>query len=392
MINISIDMAYKSLNHIGEELCGDKVEIINNEDSRILILADGMGSGIRANILATLTSKIIATLMKYRTSMDEVVSTIAKTLPLSSVNGAAYSTFSVIQIFYNGAVYVAEYDNPECILIRNGKLERLPFLYRTIDGKKIRECHFQSQMGDALAIMSDGCLYCGTGEIMNYTWDWKALSNCAELAFSNTRNAQQMADRINANCEELYGGIPTDDTTVAVARIMEERVLSILTGPPESKSDDYRMVEDFMGQDGIKIVCGGSTGHMVARILGEREVPVDDMDPEMEIPPTTKIRGIDLVTEGVLTMHKTVELLEEYAGNDVSEDFFIELSHENGATRMACYLMEDCSRVNLYIGKAINMDYTDKTLPFEISARQNLTQRLIKVLEKMNKSVYVYYY
>lgn len=391
MMNISIDMAYKSINHVGEELCGDKVEILNNDDSRILILADGMGSGIRANILATLTSKIIATLMKYKTSVDEVVATIAKTLPLSSVNGAAYSTFSVIQVFYDGSVYVVEYDNPECILIRNGRMKRLPFIYRTIEGKKIRECRFQSQMGDSLAIMSDGCLYCGTGEIMNYTWDWKALVNCAEVAAGSTRNAQQMADRMNANCEELYGGIPSDDTTVAVARILEERVLSILTGPPQDKADDYKMVEAFMEEDGIKIVSGGSTSKMVARILCETLIPVDDMlDPE--IPPTSKIKGIDLVTEGVLTLNKTVELLERYVQNDVSEDFFIELSRENGATRMACYLMEDCSKVNLYIGKAINMDYTDKTLPFEISARQNLTQRLISVLEQMNKNVVVHYY
>ena len=130
---------------------------------------------------------------------------------------------------------------------------------------------------------------------------------------------------------------------------------------------------------------------MVARVLNERLVPVDDrLDPE--IPPTSKIKGIDLVTEGVLTLHKAVELLERYADNDVSEDFFMELSRDNGATRIVIYFMEDCSTVHLYIGKAVNMDYTDKTLPFEISARQSLTQRLIAVLEKMNKKVFVHYY
>lgn len=390
-MNISIDMAYKSTNHVGEELCGDKVEILNNDDCRIIILADGMGSGIRANILATLTSKIIATLMKYSTSIDEMVSTIAKTLPLSSVNGAAYSTFSVIQVFFDGTVYVVEYDNPECILIRDGKVHSLPFVYRKVEGKKIRECHFKSKQGDALAVMSDGCLYCGTGDIMNYSWNWNALSGCAERAAARSRNAQQMADRINAACEELYGGNVTDDTTVAVVRIMEEKILSILTGPPQDKADDYKMVEDFMKADGIKIVSGGSTSQMVARVLCEKLIPVDgELDPE--IPPTSKIKGIDLVTEGVLTLHKTLELLERYVQNDVSEEFFVELSRDNGATRMACYLMEDCSTVNLYIGKAINMDYTDKTLPFDISVRQNLIQRLINVLKEMNKKVVVHYY
>ncbi|MCC8081583.1 MAG: serine/threonine-protein phosphatase [Lachnospiraceae bacterium] len=389
--NISIDLAYKSVNHVGEELCGDNVEIVNNDDSRILILTDGMGSGVRANILATLTSRIIATMMRHKMSVDEVVSTIAKTLPISSVNGAAYSTFSVIQAFENGRVYVVEYDNPECILIRHGKVEKLPFRYRNIEGKEIRECEIWSEIGDSFAIMSDGCLYCGTGDIMNYSWDWKALSGCAAKAAGRSRNAQQMADYMNNACKELYGNKPTDDTTVAVLRIQEEHILSILTGPPADKADDYRMVEAFMETGGIKIVSGGSTSQMVARVLNEKLIHVDgEMD--AEVPPMSRINGVDLVTEGVLTIHKTVELLERYVDNDVSDDFFLELSKDNGATRLACYLMEDCSTVKLFVGKAVNADYNDKTLPFDISARQSLTQSLISVLEKMNKKVEVYYY
>ncbi len=389
--NISIDLAYKSINHVGEELCGDNVEIVNNDDSRILILTDGMGSGVRANILATLTSRIIATMMRHKMSVDEVVSTIAKTLPISSVNGAAYSTFSVIQAFDNGRVYIVEYDNPECILIRHGNVEKLPFRYRNIEGKEIRECEIWSEIGDSFAIMSDGCLYCGTGDIMNYSWDWKALSGCAAKAAGRSRNAQQMADYMNNACKELYGNVPTDDTTVAVLRIQEEHILSILTGPPADKADDYRMVETFMETDGIKIVSGGSTSQMVARVLNEKLISIEG-DLDSEIPPMSKINGIDLVTEGVLTLHKTVELLERYADNDVSDDFFLELSRDNGATRLACYLMEDCSTVKLFVGKAVNVDYEEKTLPFDISARQHLTQSLIDILEKMNKKVDVYYF
>ena len=229
---IAIDMAYKSLNHYGEELCGDKVEIVDKEDSRILILADGMGSGIRANILATLTSKIIATMMYNDMSIDEVVATIAKTLPLSSVNGVAYSTFSIIQVYYTGEIYVVEYDNPECILVRQGKVKALPFSYRKIEGKKIRECRFQTLPGDALAIMSDGCLYCGTGDIMNYRWDWNALAGCCESSAAKTRTAAQLAEQMNRACADLYGGVCSDDTTIAVARITEEQIVNILTGPP----------------------------------------------------------------------------------------------------------------------------------------------------------------
>ena len=361
MKQFAIDMAYKSLNHCGEELCGDKVEIVDKEDSRILILADGMGSGIRANILATLTSKIIATMMYNDMTIDEVVATIAKTLPLSSINGVAYSTFSIIQVYHTGEIYVAEYDNPECILIRQGKLKALPFSYRKIEGKKIRECRFQTVPGDALAIMSDGCLYCGTGDIMNYRWDWNALANCCETCADKTRTAAQMADMMNKACADLYGGMCSDDTTIAVARIMEEEIVNILTGPPQNKADDARMVQDFMKQEGIKIVSGGITSQIVARELGTRLITsVGVLDPE--IPPTAKIEGIDLVTEGVLTLNKAIDLLEQYQQDEVSEEFFEELSRDNGATRLACYLMENCTTVNLFIGKAINKDYTTKEL------------------------------
>ncbi|MEI3339829.1 MAG: hypothetical protein V8R80_07695 [Eubacterium sp.] len=108
--------------------------------------------------------------------------------------------------------------------------------------------------------------------------------------------------------------------------------------------------------------------------------------------PTAKIEGIDLVTEGVLTLNKAIELLERYQQDDVSEEFFDELSRENGATRMACYLMEDCTTVNLYIGKAINKEYTTKTLPFEISVRQNLMKRMETVSRAMHKNVVIHYY
>ena len=391
MKQFAIDMAYKSLNHYGEELCGDKVEIVDKEDSRILILADGMGSGIRANILATLTSKIIATMMYNDMTIDEVVATIAKTLPLSSINGVAYSTFSIIQVYHTGEIYVAEYDNPECILIRQGKLKALPFSYRKIEGKKIRECRFQTVPGDALAIMSDGCLYCGTGDIMNYRWDWNALANCCETCADKTRTAAQMADMMNKACADLYGGMCSDDTTIAVARIMEEEIVNILTGPPQNKANDARMVQDFMKQEGIKIVSGGITSQIVARELGTRLITsVGVLDPE--IPPTAKIEGIDLVTEGVLTLNKAIDLLEQYQQDEVSEEFFEELSRDNGATRLACYLMENCTTVNLFIGKAINKDYTTKELPFEISVRQNLMKRMQTVLTAMHRTVHVYYY
>ena len=151
---ITVDVAYKSLNKFTEVLCGDKVELLKTDDSNIMILADGMGSGVKANILATLTSKILGTMFLNGATLEECVETIVETLPICKVRQVAYSTFSILQVFHSGAAYLVEFDNPSCIFIRNGKLVPIPQNIREVQGKKINEYRFQVQRGDALILMS----------------------------------------------------------------------------------------------------------------------------------------------------------------------------------------------------------------------------------------------
>ena len=162
-----IDIAWKSLNKYGEELCGDKVEIIHAPDSDILVLSDGLGSGVKANILASLTSKIIITMLNEGLSVDEAVDTIAHTLPICKVRQIAYSTFTILQLFHDGRAYLVEFDNPACIFIRNGKLMEVPYELREIAGKTVRESKFDVNLGDMFALVSDGVVFAGVGAILN---------------------------------------------------------------------------------------------------------------------------------------------------------------------------------------------------------------------------------
>ena len=136
-MSIRVEMAYKSLNKKNEELCGDKVEMLHTDNSHILILADGMGSGVKANILATLTSKILGTMFLNGASLEDCVKTVAKTLPVCQERQIAYATFSILQVFDNGQAYLVEYDNPSCIFVRDGELLPIPQNIREIEGKKI---------------------------------------------------------------------------------------------------------------------------------------------------------------------------------------------------------------------------------------------------------------
>ncbi len=392
-MGVTVDVAYKSLNKFTEILCGDSVEILKTADSDILILADGMGSGVKANILSTLTSKILGTMFLNGATLDECVDTIVETLPVCQVRGVAYSTFSILQVFHSGDAYLVEFDNPGCIFIRDGKLMEIPQSIREIDGKKINEFRFRVKKGDALVLMSDGTIHAGVGQLLNFGWLWEDIADYAVKEYGKTVSAIRLATAICHACDELYMFRPGDDTTVACMRIIDSKPVHLMTGPASNADDDERMVADFVGDPSARtIVCGGTSSTIVSRVLKKPlDVSLDYVDPE--IPPIAFMEGIDLVTEGVLTLNRVLQLLRRYVKKEsVAEDFFEELDKPNGGSMVAKMIIEDCTEIHLFVGKAINSAYQNPGLPFDLGIRQNLVEQLRSTLEEMGKPVTVTYY
>ena len=391
-MSVSIDAAWKSLNKHQEELCGDKVEILKTEESDILILADGMGSGVKANILATLTSRILGTMLREGAQIESCVETIARTLPVCSVRKVAYATFSILQIYHDGRAYLAEFDNPSCIFIRNGRVVDYPYEVREIGGKKIHEYNFTVQKNDCFILMSDGVVYAGAGSILDLNgWTWEAVADYALKCTKQSMSASRLAVMLSQACEELYEEKPGDDTTVAVARVIERKIVNIFTGPPKSKEDDGRLMHDFMHAEGKKVVAGGTSANIAARILGKEIVTrIDSRNPD--VPPTAEIEGIDLVTEGVLTLGGCLKLLKKYVNDEFDAEFFDELDADNGASRLAKLLIEECTELNLFVGTAVNAAHQETELNFDLSMRQNLVDQLIRTAEAMGKTVKAVYY
>lgn len=390
-MNVSIDVSYKSLNKYKEELCGDKVEILKTEDSNIIILADGMGSGVKANILATLTSKILGTMFLNGATIDECVETIVKTLPICQVRGVAYSTFSILQIFHNGEAYLVEFDNPSCVFIRDGILVDIPFNKRVIEEKVINEYRFKVQLNDCFVLMSDGVIHAGVGQVLNFGWTWKCMADYTLEAIKSTLSSSRLATLLSKACDDLYMGRPGDDTTISVARIIPIKKLHIFTGPPQDKEVDEQVVGEFMEGDSAKVVCGGTSANIVARVL-RKEIKTSLVYTDPTLPPMARIEGLDLVTEGVLTLNRALTLLKKYVDDDIDEEFFNDLDKDNGASILAKLIIEECTELYLFVGKAINEAHQNPHLPFDLSIRMNLIEQIKEAASHMGKKVTIKYY
>ena len=391
MMKMHVDTAYRSLFKYGEELCGDNVRITRTEDSVFAVLADGLGSGVKANILSTLTSTIISTMLTEGAAMEQAVETIVSTLPICSVRKLAYSTFSVLQIKDTGEAYLAEFDNPACIFIRNGELMELEMTDKEYAGKTVYESRFTVFPGEVLAWISDGVVYAGVGSILNFGWTWESVAEWLCKESLKEKSAPRLAAALSQAVKELYMDKPGDDSTVMVARISPRQVVNMFAGPPKNKDDDPKMVRDFMTSSGKKLICGGSSANIVARVLNRSiETSLDYVDPL--IPPIATIQGIDLVTEGVLTLSRTVEILQEYLDHETDSFYFKKLDEKNGAAMLAKILLEECTTLNLFIGTAINPAHQNPGLPSDLSIKLKLIDKLCGLMERLGKRVTKKYY
>ena len=318
MNNLCTDIGYHSLYKYGEQLCGDHIDIIDQEDgTKIIVLADGLGSGVKASILSTLTSKIISTMMAEGISIEECVATIAATLPVCSVRKVAYSTFTILKISPNNEAEIIEYDNPGIILIRNGENIELPKTELNIGGKKIYKSKVHLFENDVFIMMSDGCIYAGVGMALNFGWKREDIIETMKILPDAGYTAKTMTTILLDECNKLYEGKPGDDTTACIVRIRKREPMNLLFGPPSNKDDCNKMMSLFFSKEGKHIICGGTTSSIAAKYLGKPIIPsLNYSDPK--IPPTAEIEGVDLVTEGVITINKVLEYAKDYLADNES--------------------------------------------------------------------------
>ncbi len=390
MNDLCADIGYKSINHYGEQLCGDHIDIVEpSDESTVIVLSDGLGSGVKASILSTLTSKIISTMLAEGLSLEECVETIAATLPVCSVRGVAYSTFTIIQLIDNQVAELIQYDNPHAIIIRDQKVWDYPKTEMSIGGKKIYKSIIKLQENDIFVAMSDGCPHAGIGTAYNFGWKREDIADFVESLSHAGYTAKTLSTMLVDECDRLYGQKPGDDATACVVRIRKRVPMNMLFGPPANRDDNERMMSLFFSKEGKHIICGGTTSSIAAKFLNKPLKPTLNFE-SSDIPPVAEIEGVDLVTEGVITVNKVLEYAKDYLGENKHYEHW---NFKRDAASLICRLLfEEATDINFYVGKAVNPAHQNPDLPINFHIKMNLVEELSQCLKKMGKKIKVSYF
>ncbi|MBO7162534.1 MAG: SpoIIE family protein phosphatase [Clostridia bacterium] len=390
MNDLCADIGYKSINHFGEQLCGDHVDIVEpGDNSTVVVLSDGLGSGVKASILSTLTSKIISTMLSEGLSLEECVETIAATLPVCSVRGVAYSTFTIIHLKNNQSAELIQYDNPHAIIIRDEQVWDYPKTEMNIGGKKIYKSVIKLQENDIFVAMSDGCPHAGIGITYNFGWKRENIAEFMQTLSHAGYTAKTLSTMLVDECDKLYGFQPGDDATACVVRIRKREPMNMLFGPPSNRDDADRMMSLFFSKEGKHIICGGTTSSIAAKFL--RKPLRASLNFEMgDIPPIAEIEGVDLVTEGVITVNKVLEYAKDYLGEN---KYYSHWSYKRDGASLICRLLfEEATDINFYVGRAVNPAHQNPDLPINFNIKMNLVEELSACLKKMGKRIKVSYF
>lgn len=369
-------------NHDGERICGDVFlsRYIREEDRVIAVLSDGMGHGVKANILATLTSTMALNFTREHKEVDRIAEIIMNTLPVCSERKISYSTFTIIDIDSSGRVNILEYDNPPAIILRGNEIFDPLWKQVTLEkgkhtGKTLKTCTFTPEREDRILFCSDGVTQSGMGsKDYPFGWDRENVANYSiRLVKSEASiSAEILAGKIVTMAHKNDEYKARDDISCAIVYFREPRKLLICTGPPYDKEKDSKLAAKVKNYKGKVILCGGTTADIVARELN-RKIIDELVFEDPELPPESFLEGIDLVTEGILTLQKVNEILKTYNNS-------VKLG--KGPADKIVKLVMESDEIHFIIGTRINIAHQDPSLPVELEIRRTVVKRIARLLEE----------
>ena len=388
-----IEVNCQQKNHSDERVCGDVFlsRRIREEGRLIVVLSDGIGHGIKANLLATMTATLAVNFTEEHKSIEKIAEIIMSTLPVDSVKGTNYSTFTIIEMDAEGKLKILEYENPRTLILRGTRLFEPEWNGVVIESEKHSEkevlaCSLKPVKEDRIIFCSDGVVQSGLGtEKYPIGWGVENLEQFVlnivkeEPDISATKLAAKVISRSNSN-DNFF---PKDDMSCGVIYFRDPRKLLICTGPPQSEQDDAEFSKLFEEFPGSKIICGATTAEIISRLLNKEIIDSKEIS-DTELPPTAQMEGVEIITEGILTLSKVSEILKNYSQATTLG---------KGPADEIVRKILDSDEIHFLAGTKINDAHQDPSLPVELELRRTVVHRIARVLdEKFLKEVSMRFY
>lgn len=378
-----IDVNNQQKSHEEAHICGDVfVSRRFKEENRIVaVLSDGLGHGVKANVLATLTSTMALNFTREHKDFIKTADVIMNTLPVDNERKISYATFTIVDIEADGKVSILEYDNPQTVILRGNKLMQPEWQCLILEsehnrGKELLSCSFYPRKEDRIIFCSDGVTQSGLG-MGTYPFGWgrdNLVDFLIDLVSKNrTVSANDLASKVIKKSVQNDYHYSKDDTSCAVIYFREPRRLLLCTGPPFEKKNDKKLAKKVVDFEGKIILSGATTGDIIARELNrEIEDSFEFTDPDL--PPVSYMDGVDLMTEGILTLSKVAEILKAHHENRYEPG--------NGPADEIVKLLIKSDEINIVIGTRINVAHQDPSLPVELEIRRTVVKRMARRLEE----------
>ncbi|MBU1044023.1 MAG: serine/threonine-protein phosphatase [Candidatus Omnitrophica bacterium] len=379
---------FKAHQHVGGDVFA--CEKIDNDNRIILVLSDGLGSGIKASVLATLTATMATKFIVSYRDLKSIARIIMTTLPVCKERLISYATFTIVDIDASGITRVIEYGNPAFLLIRetmaldvSRKTEEI--IFSPEDKRLVYYSEFKAEFGDRIVFCSDGVTQAGMGASATpLGWGDSALANfvCSAVKIAENISARELARQIVSKAHRIDEGKAKDDITCGVIYLRQPRKTLIVSGPPIKQEKDKELAHRLKEFIGLKIIAGGTTANIVAREW-EQDISVDIAVIDPEIPPHSRMEGVSLVTEGILTLCKVSEILEKGISLELIK---------NNAARKILEILLNSDIIHFLVGTKINDVHQDPNMPVEIEIRRTIVKKIKQLLEKKHlKKVYLEY-
>ncbi len=362
----------------GEDICGDAfvTRRIPEEKRWLAVLSDGLGSGVKANVLASMTAAMAVRFAASDMEFTRSAEIMMDALPVCQTRRISYATFTIVDTRLTGGTRIIEMGNPRFLLVRDGQVVDVPARETRSPRWSDRSMLFSepdTRAEDRLILLSDGITQAGMGSAW-HKLGWRR-EGCARFVEQRVRqepgiSARQLAEEIvhrALGCTR--DGRPADDMTCSVLYFRRPRRLLVLTGPPFHQPSDREvaaLIRDFPGR---KAICGGTTATIVAREL-RREVKTRLASASRDLPAVSTLAGVDLVTEGILTLTRTAQYLE-------AEE---PVRAQDAAASLTRLLLES-DALEFVVGTRINEAHQDPSLPVDLDIRRNIIKRIAHTLQ-----------